>query len=163
MKQDSLTAELEKLLADQNIPEHSEDDQDEPELDETLPIVVYELVESGIDVVDPKSKDLKADYDFVRANYHGLIGRTNGAIDLALRIAKASDSPRALEVISMLMKTSADISKSLMDLQKDIKGIATVGNDKPTVVHIEQNNYYDKKNDPKSISDELDKLDLKDG
>jgi hypothetical protein len=76
--------------------------------------------EPGYEVVDQRE-----DYQLSRKTFRDLIDRGNGAIDGITDLAKQSDSPRAYEVLATLMKTVAETTKDLYDLQKKTKDLVT--------------------------------------
>jgi hypothetical protein len=69
--------------------------------------------------------DVKADYNLSRRTFRDLINKGNQAIENLTDLAKESESPRAYEVLATMMRTIADTTKDLYDLQKktkDLKG-----------------------------------------
>jgi hypothetical protein len=76
--------------------------------------------EPGYEVVDQRE-----DYQLSRKTFRDLIDRGNGAIDGIADLARQSDSPRAYEVLATLMKTVAETTKDLYDLQKKTKDLVT--------------------------------------
>jgi hypothetical protein len=81
--------------------------------------------------------DLTSDYKFSREQYHNLIEKGNEALDELLSIAKESESPRAFEVTSMLIRNLSDTTKELIQLQKTVKEI-----DKDKDPHIVNNSLF---------------------
>lgn len=149
-----LKGDIDKLLDTQPDTDGTEQDiQDVPEL---VPIV-YEEKSSAVSV---PSKDLEDDYKFARSNLYGLIGRTNAALDLALKICAASEHPRALEVVATLISTSSTVSKELIGLHEKIeKSNKPKGEEKPEGKYTQINNYYPpKESEEKSVNDILDGL-----
>jgi hypothetical protein len=69
------------------------------------------------------SEDQKADYQLARKTFRDLIHQGNSAIEGITDLAKQSESPRAYEVLATLMKTVADTTKDLYDLQKKTKDL----------------------------------------
>jgi hypothetical protein len=65
--------------------------------------------------------DIASDYDFARQNLYDVIGKGNEALDYLLELAKASEHPRAFEVVGQLTKTLIDANTNLLDLQKKVK------------------------------------------
>lgn len=57
-----------------------------------------------------------ADYQLTRNNLHTLLVHGQSALMHALEVAKASEHPRAFEVVGGLMKQLADINHQLIDL-----------------------------------------------
>lgn len=77
-----------------------------------------------------KLPDQQEDYSLARNTFRNLIDRGNLAIDDLTGLARESESPRAFEVLATLMKTVADTTKDLYDLQKKTKDLLTNGNEK---------------------------------
>jgi hypothetical protein len=50
-----------------------------------------------------------------------LIGTGNVALESALKVATQSDSPRAFEVVAILLKTMADLNNNVLDVHKKAK------------------------------------------
>ena len=71
------------------------------------------------------SVDLQEDYTLARSTFRQLINRGNDAIEGISDLAKESESPRAYEVMATLMRTVADTTKDLYDLQKKTKDLLT--------------------------------------
>lgn len=141
--------QLEKLLSSDN-----EESSDEDIVVADLTPVIFDEKESNI-TFNENNKDLSDDYKFTRSNMYGLITRSNAAIELALRVAQMSEHPRAIEALATLIKTSGDISKDLISLQKQIFNDKDDDNNK-NINNTQINNYYEK--DSKKINNELDKL-----
>lgn len=72
-------------------------------------------------VVIPKTIGIENDFDYARDNIKSLIDNGSDAIDEIIKIAKAGDNPRAFEVVSLLLKTVADMNKDLIDLYQKTK------------------------------------------
>ena len=53
---------------------------------------------------------------------------TNGnlALENALKVATESDSPRAFEVVAILLKTLADLNNNVIDVHKKVKDTTAV-------------------------------------
>ena len=71
------------------------------------------------------SVDQQEDYTLARSTFRQLITRGNDAIEGISDLAKESESPRAYEVMATLMKTVAETTKDLYDLQKKTKDLLT--------------------------------------
>lgn len=67
--------------------------------------------------------DLQVDYDVSRETYKELIDKGNVAIDLMMELARDSQHPRAFEVLAGLLKTQADNTDKLADLQKKVQSL----------------------------------------
>jgi hypothetical protein len=68
-------------------------------------------------------EDQKNDYLLARKTFRELIDKGNGAIEGISDLAIQSESPRAYEVMATLMKTVADTTNQLFDLQKRKKDL----------------------------------------
>ena len=67
------------------------------------------------------SNNFQKDYEFVQSNLKDLIGNGNVALESALKVATESDSPRAFEVVAILLKTMADLNNNVLDVHKKAK------------------------------------------
>ncbi len=83
--------------------------------------------------VETNTTDLTADYDFSRDQYHTLIEKGNEALEELLAVAKESESARAYEVTAQLVRTLADTTKELLELQKTKEEIEKEVKDPKTV------------------------------
>ena len=94
-------------------------------------------IENAVEIIPPKKEqeviintpheddDIKADYNLSRRTFRDLINKGNAAMESLTDLAKESESPRAYEVLATMMRTIADTTKDLYDLQKktkDLKG-----------------------------------------
>lgn len=100
-------------------------------------------IEHNMEVLPPEKKqnkevspvvedtiDRQEDYTLARNTFRGLIDKGNDAIEGITDLAKQSESPRAYEVLATLMKTVAETTKDLYDLQKKTKDLLTNNNEK---------------------------------
>ena len=67
--------------------------------------------------------DVSKDYDYTRGNLYSLIEKGQQAINGIMEVAGETASPRAYEVAGQLIKSVADSTDKLMDLQKKVKEI----------------------------------------
>jgi hypothetical protein len=74
--------------------------------------------------------DAQDDYQYARKNLYDVIDKGNEALDYLLELAKASEHPRAFEVVGQITKTLVDANNNLLDLQKKIKDLSK-DEDKP--------------------------------
>ena len=65
--------------------------------------------------------NFQKDYELVQENLKGLIGNGTVALERALKVATESDSPRAFEVVAILLKTMADLNNNVLDIHKKAK------------------------------------------
>lgn len=78
--------------------------------------------------------DIKADYNLSRRTFRDLINKGNQAVESLTDLAKESESPRAYEVLATMMRTIADTTKDLYDLQKKTKDLK--GEDKKEATNV---------------------------
>ena len=81
------------------------------------------------------SDDIKKDYLYTRGNLYSLIEKGQEAIDGILGLAQESEMPRAYEVAGQLIKSVADATDKLMELQKKLKDIEENKPKGPTTVN----------------------------
>jgi hypothetical protein len=67
------------------------------------------------------SGNFDKDYKLVQENLKNLIGTGSVALESALKVATESDSPRAFEVVAILLKTMADLNNNVLDVHKKAK------------------------------------------
>jgi hypothetical protein len=67
------------------------------------------------------SQNFQKDYELVQGNFKNLLGTGNLALESALKVATESDSPRAFEVVAILLKTMADLNNNVLDVHKKAK------------------------------------------
>jgi len=82
----------------------------------------------------PENKDIQKDYEYTRANLYSLIEKGQEAINGIMELAGEGGSPRAYEVAGQLIKSVADTTDKLADLQKKIKDLEEDGNKIPNSV-----------------------------
>tara|TARA_S200002703_G_scaffold100473_2_gene86800 strand:- start:1319 stop:1759 length:441 start_codon:yes stop_codon:yes gene_type:complete len=85
-----------------------------------------DIVESkpkNVDIIKPKGDDIKKDYEYTRANLYSLIEKGQEAINGIMEVAEEGSSPRAYEVAGQLIKSVADTTDKLIDLQKKLKDV----------------------------------------
>ena len=70
-----------------------------------------------------KVEDVEKDYSYTRGQLYSLIEKGQEAINGIVEVAGESASPRAYEVAGQLIKSVADSTDKLMDLQKKMKDI----------------------------------------
>jgi hypothetical protein len=86
-------------------------------------IVEAKKVSAEIDAVKPKGPDIEKDYEYTRANLYSLIEKGQEAINGIMELAGEGGSPRAYEVAGQLIKSVADTTDKLIDLQKKLKDV----------------------------------------
>lgn len=63
------------------------------------------------------------DFEYSRQIYHDLLAKGSAALEDMMDVARATEHPRAFEVLSGMMKNMADINGNLLDLHKKKKDI----------------------------------------
>jgi len=101
-------------------------------LDKTLNVesqfeVMEDIMERDKEILSELAKtdtqDIDLDYKYARENLYGVIEKGSEALDTLIELAKASEHPRAFEVVSQLTKTLVDANKDLLDIQKKVKDL----------------------------------------
>jgi len=97
----------------------------------------YESIDNALDIessiveskpVKPvpqkqERNDITKDYEYTHANLYSLIEKGQEAINGIMELAGESASPRAYEVAGQLIKSVADTTDKLADLQKKVKDL----------------------------------------
>ena len=96
-------------------------------IDEALNISDTEIVPSKKPILKKdeviKINEIDKDYDYTRGNLYSLIEKGQEAINGIMEVAGESASPRAYEVAGQLIKSVADTTDKLLDLQKKVKDV----------------------------------------
>ena len=79
------------------------------------PVEKVEVVKTPI----PDNKE--ADIETARQVHHELLDTSKDALQNLLDFAKASESPRAYEIVSDLIRTTSDVAKTLVDINTKYK------------------------------------------
>jgi|AntAceMinimDraft_13_1070369.scaffolds.fasta_scaffold04264_7 hypothetical protein len=96
------------------VVEHEDITYDEEIIDvEQLPAVTEE--KSDLEALAAADDTLK-DIEKARANVERIIGLGDDSLDELINLAKQSESPRAFEVVSGMMKTLLDANRDFVDL-----------------------------------------------
>jgi len=69
------------------------------------------------------TNDVEKDYDYTRANLYSLIEKGQESLNGIMELAGESASPRAYEVAGQIIKSVADTTDKLMELQKKVKEV----------------------------------------
>jgi hypothetical protein len=95
-------------------------------IDEALN-VKSSIVGVGVDKstveISQKPDEIQKDYEYTRANLYSLVEKGQEAINGIMELAGESASPRAYEVAGQLIKSVADTTDKLIDLQKKVKEV----------------------------------------
>ena len=71
----------------------------------------------------PKKDDRTKDYEYARGNFYSIVEKGQEALNGALELAQETESARAYEVAGQLIKSVADATDKLLDLQKKLKDV----------------------------------------
>ena len=75
------------------------------------------------DALKNVTNDVDQDYDYTRANLYSLIEKGQESLNGIMELAGESASPRAYEVAGQIIKSVADTTDKLMELQKKVKEV----------------------------------------
>ena len=84
-----------------------------------------------IEKLDAQNDEIDADYQYARDNLRSIINAAQASIEDLSSIASTSESPRAYEVLSGLIKTIVDANKDLLELQRKVKLLKQEEDSKP--------------------------------
>ena len=90
-------------------------------------------------VPEKESTDLTGDFNSARSNISSLIDTGMSALDGILKVATESDSPRAYEVLSNMIRTLSEMNKDLMDIHEKMSNTESK---KITVKNTTNNSIY---------------------
>jgi len=79
-------------------------------------IVEAKEVSKPLARVEKVDDQQETDYQYARDNFYNVIEKGTEALEDMLNVAKASEHPRAYEVVSTLMKTLVDANKDLVSM-----------------------------------------------
>lgn len=81
-------------------------------------------IKRDVEIVRKEEKtDLKRDYEYTRGQLYSLIEKGQEAIDGIMEISQETGSARAYEVTGQIIKSVADATDKLLDLQKKLRDI----------------------------------------
>ena len=80
-------------------------------------------VDNNLKSIDKAPDDIDKDYQYTRANLYSLIEMGQESLNGIMELAGESASPRAYEVAGQIIKSVADTTDKLMELQKKVKEI----------------------------------------
>lgn len=76
-----------------------------------------------VEIAKTEKSDLERDYEYTRGQLYSLIEKGQEAIDGIMEISQESGSARAYEVTGQIIKSVADATDKLLELQKKMKDI----------------------------------------
>ena len=93
----------------------------------TSSIEVSDTPENGCvrrkDELRDVSQEIQKDYEYTRSNLYSLIEKGQESLNGIMELAGESASPRAYEVAGQIIKSVADTTDKLMELQKKVKEV----------------------------------------
>lgn len=90
------------------------------------PALEVEVYEAKTPIVTKDAEvEAENDYQYARENFYNVIEKGTQALEDMLDLAKASEHPRAYEVVSTIMKTLVDANKDLVSMSEKKKSDAT--------------------------------------
>ena len=105
-----------------------------------------EIITADGEVILPETtrieENMDYDYDKTRTNLHSLLAQGQNALMHALEVAKASENPRAFEVVGGLMKQLADINHQLLDLSEKRQKMSAPKKNDPAGNLVTNNNAF---------------------
>ena len=76
-----------------------------------------------VELKSSSSVDVQKDYEYTRGNLYSLIEKGQEALNGIMEVADQQGSARAYEVAGQIIKSVADTTDKLMDLQKKVKEV----------------------------------------
>jgi predicted house-cleaning noncanonical NTP pyrophosphatase (MazG superfamily) len=86
-----------------------------------------EIITADGEIISQSEDKIESDYDKSRGNLHDLLLKGQDALNYAIEVAKASEHPRAFEVVGNLIKQLADVNQQLMDIHQQKQKLDTPG------------------------------------
>jgi hypothetical protein len=77
--------------------------------------------EAHINTTEIVDETIDIDVAYARDNMYKIIETGNQSLEVLIDVARASESPRAFEVVQQFMKTLAETNKDLLELQRKKK------------------------------------------
>jgi dGTP triphosphohydrolase len=106
-------------------------------------LIEYEEVKTpAVIESNGQEKDVEHDYQYVRQNLHDIIDKGSMSLDALLELAKASEHPRAFEVVGQLTKTLVDANKDLIEVQRKIKELKKDTVERESAKNVTNNNLF---------------------
>lgn len=91
---------------------------------------------------EEKNKNYDNDYEYSRRVLYDLIEKGTDALESMIEVARESEHPRAFEVLSGLIKNTADVNDKLLDLNKKHKDINSKALPTPSEGGTTNNNVF---------------------
>ena len=97
---------------------------------------VRPLEEGESSLVEIIPSEVDSDFEFARNNIRLLAEKGQVAVDHIIQVAKATDHPRAYEVVATLIKSMSEVNQDLIELQKRKKDLSPIK--EQTIVNVDK-------------------------
>ena len=97
---------------------------------------VRPLEEGESSLVEIIPSEVDSDFEFARNNIRLLAEKGQVAVDHIIQVAKATEHPRAYEVVATLIKSMSEVNKDLIELQKRKKDLSPIK--EQTIVNVDK-------------------------
>jgi hypothetical protein len=134
-----MSEDLNKHFGVDFVEDGSSGDTDIVKVDETL----KELSEFEKKISKIR-ENLDVDYDKMRGVLDFLVEKGRAAVDSAFDVADRSQQPRAYEVLSILIKSTADVTKDLMETHKgmlEVESVSSIADDSMSA-SVQNNTFF---------------------
>jgi hypothetical protein len=123
-------------MSDEKISKALQINMDEKTMSDVMPEILNkkEVIKK---IKVEKEEALTQDFDHARDNLRELISNGKEAMDGIMKVAIETDSPRAYEVASLMIKTLSDLNKDLIVLHEKTASVK-----KEKVTNITNNSIY---------------------
>ena len=109
---------------------------------EPIETVTGEIVEDENTDATQKAEESDNDYKYARENFYNIIEKGSDALEQMIDVARASEHPRAYEVVSTLMKTLVDANKDLVNLSEKRKEDSQTNSSQEDAKNVTNNNLF---------------------
>ena len=97
-------------------------------IEKIVPTSIPEILPN---IVEVSGDDIEDDYKYQRDSFYNLVDKGSVAIDGILELAKESEHPRTYEVAGQLIKSVAEVTEKLGDLQEKMRKLKEVPSNAP--------------------------------
>jgi hypothetical protein len=105
-----------------NLPEINQEVEEQIDIDEFIATEIFKPVEETVvATLTPVEDHIEIDTEYVRKNLKDIIEGGKVAMEEIMSLASTMESPRAYEVVAILMKATLDANRELMENVKEKK------------------------------------------
>lgn len=105
-----------------------------------------EIIEKEKESLSPKEikelQHIEKDYNYSRETLKKLVNTSQEALEPLLNLALDSESPRAFEVLSTMLKNTSEMTEKILDLQKKKNDLSKGQNSESSNGNLTQNNIF---------------------